>query len=60
MLSEDLEPKGGILSQRWEKREVLGNNGRKLLVVSEELCYGKAETLGDAEEAAKWWRDNLV
>jgi len=56
MLSEHLEPKGVILSRRWERRKVLGNNGRKVLVVSEELCYGKAETLGDA----RWWRDNLV
>ena len=48
------------MSRRWEKREVLGNNGRKLLVVSEELCYGKAERLGDAEEVARWCRDNLV
>ena len=37
----------------------LGKDGR-LLGVSEELCYGKAETLGDPEEAARWWRDNLV
>ena len=29
-------------------------------MVSEELCYGKAETLGDAKEAARWWRDTLV
>jgi len=29
-------------------------------VVSEELCYGRAETLEDAEEAVRRWRDNLV
>jgi hypothetical protein len=29
-------------------------------VVSKDLRYGKAETLGDAEEAAKWWQYNLV
>ena len=37
-----------------------GNNRRKIRVVRKELCYGKAETLEDAEEAARWWRDNLV
>ena len=39
---------------------VPGNNRRKLRVVWKELCYGKAETLEDAEEAARWWRYNLV
>jgi hypothetical protein len=29
-------------------------------VVSKELCYEKAETLEDAEEAARGWRYNLV
>jgi len=29
-------------------------------VVGKELCYGKAETLEDVEEAARWWRYNLV
>jgi hypothetical protein len=29
-------------------------------VVSKELCYGKAETWKDAEEAARGWRYNLV
>jgi len=29
-------------------------------VVSKEWCYGKAETLEDAEEAARGWRYNLV
>jgi hypothetical protein len=28
--------------------------------VWKELGYGKAETLGDVEEAARWWRDDLV
>jgi len=37
-----------------------GNNRRKIQVVRKELCYGKAETLEDAEEAARWWRYNLV
>jgi hypothetical protein len=29
-------------------------------VVSKELCYGKAERLEDAKEAARRWRYNLV
>jgi len=37
-----------------------GNNRRKIRVVRMELCYGKAETLEDVEEAARWWRYNLV
>jgi len=37
-----------------------GNNRRKIRVVRKELCYGKTETLEDAEEAARWWRYNLV
>jgi len=32
----------------------------KIERVSKELCYGKAETLGDAESAVRWWRYNLV
>ena len=27
----------------------------KIRKVWKELCYGKAETLEDAEEAARWW-----
>jgi len=26
----------------------------------EELCYGKAETLGDAGKETRWWQDNLL
>jgi hypothetical protein len=59
MLSEDLEPKGGILSRRRKVQKYLGKNGRRSLVVSKELCYGKAETWKDAEEAARGWRHNL-
>ena len=40
-----------------EGTEILGNNRRK---VWKELYHGKAETLGDVEEAARWWRYNLV
>jgi len=29
-------------------------------MVWKELCYGKAEMLGDVEEAARVWRYNLV
>jgi len=25
-----------------------------------ELCYGKAETLEDAEEVRRWWQYNLL
>ena len=37
-----------------------GNNRRKIRAVWKELCYGKAETLEDAKEAASWWQYNLV
>jgi hypothetical protein len=40
--------------------EIFGNNGREAEVVWKELCYQKAETLEDAEEAARWWQYNLV
>jgi hypothetical protein len=43
-----------------ENMAILRNNGRKLVVVWEELCYGKAETLGDAEDAARWWQCTVV
>ena len=56
MLSEDLEPKGGILS----RRRILRGNGEGSWWCRKELCYGKAETLEDAEEAARGWRHNLV
>jgi hypothetical protein len=36
-----------------ESTEVLGNNGGRFRRVLKELCYSKAETLGDAEKAAK-------
>jgi len=39
--------------------EIFRDNGGGFLVVKE-LCYGKAETLEDAEEAARGWRYNLV
>jgi len=39
---------------------VPGNNRRRIRVVWKESCYGKAETLEDAEKAARWWRYNLV
>jgi hypothetical protein len=39
-----------------ENTMVLRNSRGRFPVVSKELCYGKAETLGDA---AKWWQDNL-
>jgi hypothetical protein len=33
--------------------KIFRDNGGRFLVVSKELCYGKAETLEDAEKAAK-------
>jgi hypothetical protein len=41
-------------------REVLGNHGQNIGMVLKELCNGQAEVLGDAVEAARWWRYNLV
>ena len=38
---------------------IFRDNGERFLVVSKELCYGKAETLEDAEEAVRGWRYNL-
>jgi len=38
---------------------VPGNNRRRIRRVWKVLCYGKAETLEDVEEAARWWRYNL-
>jgi len=43
-----------------EGTKVLRKYRRKIRKVWKELCYGKTETLGDAEEAARWWRYNLV
>ena len=43
-----------------EGTKVLGKYRRKIRKVWKELCYGKAETLEDAEEAKRWWRYNLV
>ena len=40
--------------------EIFRDNGGGFLVVLKELGYGKAETLEDAEEAARGWRYNLV
>jgi len=43
-----------------EGTKILRHNGRKIREVWKESCYGKAETLVDAEEAARRWRYNLV
>ena len=43
-----------------EGTKVLGKYRRKIRKVWKELCYGKAETLEDAEEAERWWRYNLI
>jgi len=52
--------KGGDTVTGLGSTEVLGNNAREIGTVWKELCYGKMEKLGDVEEAAGWWRDNLV
>ena len=49
---------GGVTAQAGTK--ILGDKKGRLLVVSKELCYGKAETLEDAEEVVRRWRYNLV
>jgi len=38
-----------------EGTKILRNDGGRFLVALKELCYGKAETLGDAEAAARGW-----
>jgi len=53
-------PDGSINVTAQAGTVIPGNNRRKIQVVRKELCYGKAETLEDAEEAARWWRYNLV
>jgi len=40
--------------------EVHGDNSGCAEKVWKELCYRKAEALGDTEEAARWWRYKLV
>jgi len=40
--------------------KILGDKKERLLVVLEEWCYRKAETLEDAEGTTRWWRYNLV
>jgi hypothetical protein len=52
MLSEDLEPIEGDTVTALEITKIFGSNRRMFRVVWKELCYGKAETLEDAEGAA--------
>jgi hypothetical protein len=40
--------------------KILGVSVTNIWRVSKELCYGKAETLEDAEEGTWWWPCNLV
>jgi len=40
--------------------KILKDHGGRILVQLKELCYVKAETLEDAEEAARGWQYNLV
>jgi len=60
MFSEDLEPKGGDNVTALEDTRVLVDNGTDMERVWKELCYGNEETLGDTDEAARWWRYNFV
>jgi len=60
MFSEDLEPRRGILSRCEESIEVLRNSDGNSGMVWKELCYGRAERLGDADDEARWWWNNLV
>jgi hypothetical protein len=39
---------------------VLENNDGNSGMLCKILCYRKAETLADAEDAVRWWRNNLV
>jgi hypothetical protein len=56
MLSEELKPNWGILSQCYKRMQVLWNNGRVDGRASKELFHGRPETLGNKKEVAKCWR----
>jgi hypothetical protein len=43
-----------------ESTEIHGSRKKNIGRVLKELCHGKAETLGDAGEAARGWRYNVV
>jgi hypothetical protein len=43
-----------------EGTEIHENNDGNAERVQKEFCYRKAETLGYAENAMGWWRDNVV
>jgi hypothetical protein len=43
-----------------EDLKVLGIKAGSIERVLKELSYGRAETLGDAEEVATWWEYNLI
>jgi len=52
-------PNTGIVTAQ-KGTKILRNNEGRFLEVWKELCYGKAETLEDAEIAVRGWRYNLV
>jgi len=52
--------KGGDNVMALEYADVLKSKKNNAERVSKEWCYGKAETLGDVEEAMRWWLYNLV
>jgi hypothetical protein len=51
---------GGNTVTAVEGTKVLGNNELKIRRMWKELCHKRAETLADAETAARWWRYNLL
>jgi len=48
------------LSVTVRNTKVVGGSDRKLRLVREGLCYGKEETVRDAEKAARWCRNTFV
>jgi hypothetical protein len=60
MFSEDLDPEGGKLLHCWKGTRVLRDNGGTTENVWKGLCNEKAETVGDPEEAVRWWKHKFV
>jgi hypothetical protein len=50
---------GGDTVTAQKNPRILRDNGGRSLMVSKELCYGKAEMLEDVEEAVRGWWYNL-
>jgi len=58
----EFPPGAGVLPllQFEESIEVLRNSGGNLGMVWKDFWHGRVETLGDAEDAARLWRNDLV